>query len=649
MARKKSSRNPSSAGSYAQPASGDDSAYVEDVKTISDEDLIKVVQQYRSEAEDARKDRMNLNRSNWNMYFGRQDWSHKEEGQSTEFLPKVGQAAEQFAAFVKKALTQFGDWFSVEVPKGSVLDENSARRLLLAYLDQIYVAPNKVTSFPVIISDALKAGMLETFIILKIHGCKIKEPIYVADPKDKTKLIRKVREVWRPRVDIVPSEDYYPDPTGRNLYEIHRVERDLVDVQRMAEQGIYDKEVVAKITEDFTKEQDYQQRRPEDKNQNYSTSPAFRKRVVLEEVYGTVLNLKGEIVYENGVCTIANEKYVIRKPEPNPFWHGRCPILAVPLIRVPFSVWGRALFDQAASLNQAMNELFNLMLDGGIAEVWGVRQVRTGWLEDPRQVSGGIPQTATLAIRDDVPVGGKVVETVTTGGVPQEAMQMFSLADREFQAASMTNDVRLGSLPPRQVKATEIVESSTSSAVMVDSLTSDIERELIDQALEMMFLNIMQNADDLGADEIVDLIGVDAAYALANMTAAERFAAFAKFTKFKAEGVSGTLNKVRDFQKLMALMQSVGSNPVMMQAFMERFSPQKTLTFIMKSINLDPTDIENSPEEAGMVQQRMGQVAQMSQVTGGSSQQASPQSGMASTQSEIAQDANPSGGPGINM
>lgn len=648
MARAKKSQTSTSYGSGSASDKGE-APEVDEALSISDEDLIKTVEGYYNEAQEARRDRIGMNRRNWEMYFGRQDWSHKEEGQSQEFLPKVGQAVEQIVAFVKKALTQFGDWFSVETAQGSILSNEQARNLLMAYLDRIIIAPNKTETFPTIVADALKAGMLESFIIIKIHGQRINEPIFLADPKDKNKLIRKVRKVWRPRIDIVPGSDYLPDPTGRNLYEIHEIERDLVDVQAMARQGIYDQEAVNKITEDFTKENDRDAMRPADKNQNYATSPGNRKRIVLWEVYGTILNDKGEVVHENAVCCIANKKIVIRKPEPNPFWHGRCPILAVPLIRVPFSTWGRAMFDQASSLNQAQNELFNLMLDGAIAEVWGVRQVRTGWLEDPRQVSNGIPQTATLAIRDDVPLNGKVVENVTTGTVPQEAMQMFQLADREFQSAAMTNDVRLGTLPPRQVKATEIVESSTSSAAMVDSLTSDIEREFIDVALEMMFLNIMQNADDLGADEIVDLIGVDAAFKLANMTGAERFAAFAKFTKFKADGLSGTLNNVRDFQKFMALSQACGTNPMLLQAFMERFSPQKLLTFIMKSINLDPTDIQNSPEEAGRAGERMQQMQQLSQITGGASQQASPQPGMAGTQSEIAQNANPSGGPGINM
>ena len=175
--------------------------------------------------------------------------------------------------------------------------------------------------------------------------------------------------VWRPRIDIVPTEDYYPDPTGRGLYDIHRVERDLVDVRQMADQGIYDSAVVDKIKEDFARDNDRDRRRASQRNQRETVAPGFRKRVVIDEFYGTLIDTDGNMLYRDCLCAIANEKYIIRKPETNPYWHGRCSIVAVPLIQVPHTVWGRALFDHAASLNMAMNELFNLMLDGGIAEV----------------------------------------------------------------------------------------------------------------------------------------------------------------------------------------------------------------------------------------------------------------------------------------
>jgi len=221
--------------------------------------------------------------------------------------------------------------------------------------------------------------------------------------------------------------------------------------------------------------------------------------VVVDEFWGTLLNEDGTVAHERVMCSVANEKYLIRPVEKFPFWHGESPFVKIPFIRKPFSVWHKALYDDVVGLNLAINELFNLMLDGGIASVWGIKQLRMDYLEDPRQVSGGIPQGKTLAIREDAPDGAKVLEQVTEGNVPTDALAMFNLLDREHNAAAKTNDIKLGNLPSRQVKATEVLESSQASDAVLDSITGDVEVG-ISKVLRKAFLTIMQNADDLLVD-----------------------------------------------------------------------------------------------------------------------------------------------------
>lgn len=605
--------------------------------------FVQMVAAYRNEAEAARRTRIALNKRNWNAYYSNQDFSYKQEGQSQETIPKVAEAVEQFSAFAKRALTQFGEWFSVDVPKSYPLTAEQVRALMLCYLDKIDTGNGKTTKFTTVISNALKSGLLESLIVMKVHGTKAKQRS-LGKVEGKKGLQQKERSVFRLKLDLCPNEDYYPDPTGRNLYEVHRVERDLIDAQRMADAGIYDKEAVAAIVEDFTR-MDQDKRTESERNQNDTTPPGFRKRIVIEEVWGTMMNPNGTIYQDNGLGAIANEKYRIRKPEANPFWHGLSPFVAVSLVQVPYTVWGKALYDQAVSLNIALNELFNLMLDGGIAEVWGIRQVRTSWLQDPSQVSNGIPQGATLAINDNAPIDGKVVERVDgAGAVPQEALAMYNLTDREFQGASLVNDIRLGFLPPRAVKATEVVESSQNSAVILDSFSSDLEHELIEPVLHRVWMLIVQNWHDLAADEVIEIIGMDKAFSISQMSDEDRYETFASGYGFKVFGLSATLSRARDFQKLMALMQAVGTNPMMMQAFMAKFSPEKALDFIMKSLNVNPENLMNSPEEQAQVPNRIQQMMALSQITGGG-QQASPSGGNENTNGEINQNVAPSGGP----
>lgn len=609
-----------------------------------DEDrIVQVIRAYKREAEAARRTRMAKNRINWQVYMGEQDWSYKQEGQSTEFIPKLAEAADQFCAYAKRALTQFGDWFSIDAPRVSALTGDQLRELLKYQLTEILVARNKYQHISVIISNALKMGLLESLIVLKVHGFRVKNSRYYAEPGSNT-LKESVRRPWRLRMDIVPTEDYYPDPTGRNLYEIHSVERDLADVIEMAEAGLYDKKIIETVHEDFEKE-DYQRKRAR-KGQDQADTPKFRRRCVIDECWGTILSEDGLVEHENIVSAVMNDKYLIRAPEKNPFWHGESPFVVGRLVQTPDTVWSKAMYDDAAQLNIALNELFNLILDGGIAEVWGVRQVRTDWLEDPRQVAGGIPQGATLAVKGDAPVNGKVVEKVSEGSVPANAMQVYSLVDREGQAASLMNDIRMGFLPPRAVKATEVVATEQSTGNVMDSIVSDIETEVIACGLKKAMLCSLQFSDQLIGGEVIDAIGNEAAFELWSMTPAERFAMFSG-SKIKVFGLSATMARARDFQKIMALMQAVITNPLLMQSFVQKFSPDKTLETMLKSLNINPESLYQSPEELAALPARLAQLPMLASLVNPGGGAGKPGSGPAdinggsTLQSELNQGANP--------
>ena len=359
--------------------------------------VISAINQCWDEAWEAKQVRMSKNRMNRDTYLGRQDWSSKMDGQSTEFLPKVPVSVEQMTYFVKKGLIDFGNWFSVDVDNNlnQIIKGHEIAAILRAFIGEMYQGNNKTIDLETIIADGVKVGLLESLLIFKVHGCMMPTRSFVAEPGD-MELVGKNADVtprygsnmkivegseWRLRVDLVKPEDYYPDPTGNGLYEIHDVERDLHDVLEKAEEGLYDLSVVKQLIDtDYGKPLD-DERAPEAQNQLETINPSFRKRVRIKEFWGTLLKPDGRVAHRNVVAAVANEKYLIRRPQPNPFWHQQSPFVAEPLIRVPWSVWHKALYDDASSLNLAINELFNLMLDGGIASVWGVRQIRLDDLE----------------------------------------------------------------------------------------------------------------------------------------------------------------------------------------------------------------------------------------------------------------------------
>ena len=330
-----------------------------------DAEIVQITLDYWSEAEEARKERAELSERNRAAYDNYQDFSHKVEGQSREFLPETWQTVEQFAAFVKKGLTAFGDWFDMNLGHNAPIKDETARKILMDYLNNLPDG-NKTVSFPERMADAAKIGQMEAVMVFKTHGMRQKQCVYVEQDGELEKI---ELEPWKLHIDLIRNENFGMDPTGRGLYEIHEIERDLHHIESLAELGVYDKGVVKQIKQDFTKQET-------EKRNEHVEPKSHRKRVILKECWGTILDKEGKIKKENALWTIANDRYLIRKPEENPYWHGQSPFDVIPLIRVPFSVWHKAMCDASVPLNFAMNELFNLMLDGGLASVWGIKQLR---------------------------------------------------------------------------------------------------------------------------------------------------------------------------------------------------------------------------------------------------------------------------------
>ena len=573
--------------------------------------IVRVVRAYKHEAEQAKKSRMQRNRQNLDAYFSEQDWSYKQKGQSREFLPKTASAVNQFTEFIKRAMVDFGDWFTMEIPEIPGVRAEDLRRFFRCQLDSLSYGQHESLDFATLMADAVKMACLESLMVFKIHGTTRTTTKYTVErgltlvetpmgllPQMREDLVQKPVSEWRLQIDLVSPSDYYPDPTGRMLYEIHEVERDLTDVQALSQgdDPIYDPDVVAQIEVDYAQHHE-DRRRDVHRGQDEAPPPGFRKRVVLSEFWGGVVGEDGRMQEANILSTIANDKYVIRPPEPNPYWHGQSPFVSCPLIRVPLSVWHKALMDDGVQLNLSLNELYNLMLDGGISAVWGNKQLRKDWLDDPRQIEGGIQPGMTLFVKEEVPAGAKVLEQVVSGQVPAESLSLFNLTDQEFNVTSLTNDLKMGVLPPHDVKATAIVEAQQSQAGMIDGIVRDVEDRGIEPVLRKAWLTLLQQFDQFTAQDVVQTMGMQAAMVLARMSPAQRFVTFAQGCTFKVNGLSAVLARVRDFQKLLALLQVVQANPLLLQRFAQKYSVDKLLERLFKTLNIDPASIEANEEE----------------------------------------------------
>lgn len=601
-------------------------------------DLKSYITSARNNARDSRETRKARNAKNREAFMAMQDFSDKIDGQSKEFLPRTSSAIHQLKSVFRKGLIGQSSWFSLDLPLSArqILTPTDLQKLLSYYLGCLYCGgTQKWDQFDVVMSDAIWLGLLESLSIVKVGGHMVREL---------------GGAYWYPTIKVIPFEDYYADPTGEGLWEIHETDVDLYQVLELAEAGIYDRDAVSQLVGQSQEKDETDKRDDRDRAQNEVEPHKNRKRVTLTEFWGTILDDDGTPVHQNVVCTIANQQHVIRPPEPNPFWHGTSPFVASPLIRIPFSATHRALMDDAVDINFSQNLLYNLMLDGGIGSVWGIRQVRLDALEDPGAVEGGIPQGATLAVKSSLPPNAKVIEQVTESEIPQDAFSLFQILDREFASAALTTEVNLGRIPKGDVLATEVNEAQQGSNTTLDGIVKDVEAKLIEPILYKTLMNLLQHRGDLNSDVVINQVGIDSAFKLMQLDEDKLRRAFDP-ALIRVHGISESLTRARDFQKQGAFWQIVTSNPLLFQASAKMLSPEKAVRSLLKSLDIDPTTLALDEMELELLPERLEEMAKMAEYLPGKGQRgASAQVGQqtaqpnAQTVAQSNQLANPTSG-----
>lgn len=566
----------------------------------TDQLIITTTTMYKQESEDARRDRMDTNKRNFDCYNLKQDFSHKIEGQSREFLSKQHLAVEQITSFIQQGLMDVKDWFGVDVESGVqqqdlLISQGQVKDLLERELEKI--------DFMNTVGDSIKLGLIGSLMILKVGGEYVYKPKFVtkeeenSDGSKKHTLVKKDQKVWRLKLSLVRQQDYRPDPTGRGMYELQDIDMDWYDLKRMAKEGVYDQELVDQLMGDM-EEDEQKAEKARETGQNESNA-GYRRTVKVTEGWGNIIHpVSGELLYENVTWSVANDRWLIRKPTPNPLWYQESPFVVTPLVRVPHSVWHMALMDAPTRHNTAINEIFNLIFDAGMMATYGIKQIRTDWLADESQVSGGIRAGQTLSVTSSAPVGAKVLERVDTSSMSSESLQTFQLAVAEFNQSALTNDLRLGILPARQVKATEVVEASQSITSVFTGVAKSLETGFLKEVLRKSWLMMCQHMDEFNSAEVAAIVGKDTMLKMAAMTPEQRFVALAQSYSYRVYGVSEILSKTKDFRKLVSLLQTMGGSEVFMQEFIKEFSFGKFLKEIMQSLDINTDKIKQDPIDA---------------------------------------------------
>jgi hypothetical protein len=554
---------------------------------LTDKELINWILACRDEANEAKTERMRKNRDNYDLFHLRHDFSHKEEGQSTEVLSKQSMAVEQIKSFFQQALVDIGDWWKAEAKfaqneEAMLIRPHEITKMVNYQLENALYFSH--------VGNSIESALLGSLAISKCYGKMIPKPRYVSRKKGRGKSLKRWLEkiedkTWRLQFELIRQDNYYPDPTGKGLYEVEDMWVDLHVLQALAEgdDAIYDSAAIAKLSRGGAAEYEDNFNRARENGQN-STTESHRPKVKVTEFLGTILDTEGNVVHENAICTIANDTTVIRKAEPNPFWHQRSPITASPLMEVANSVWHKAPMDAPTKHNHSLIELYNLLVDAGMKQVHAISQLRKDMLDNPAQVANGIKDGAVLLVNSSLPAGAKVMEPLTSVQIPNEAFNIFNLMNQEFNASALTNDLRQG--------VTEVVEASQTITSVFQGIAKNYESRQSTRELELAWQTTAQNWDRISKEEFIALFGPERGEELSQLSPEDVFAATVDGIKFRVFGISLTLSKAQDFRKLTTFLQTIGGAPALMEEYLKKYDLGKLLGEIMTALDLDKNKLE---------------------------------------------------------
>jgi len=586
--------------------------YDADGNLTSESAILDAIDGYRRLSNEARRSRASKNKIGWDFLHCRQDWSHKLDHQSRDFMPDFPMAVERIAASLSQPYFETEEWFDV-VPAGigpPAIDPVILRRFLMFYMDRLYLPGNYCDSTHCIATfmhDAFEMNIIEAVTCAKVYAVRCNRFQYmlesgnpIGDTSDYSQLEAVVRSVEVPTlrlaIDLIPWEDYFPDPTGNNLFDIHEKS---VTLAHLRDNPDYDPEVIDSLSSvssgtsgDSTPE--YEKRRRSDSD-DPGNSSLYGPRI--REVWGDIVDLRDgkRLLPANRFCTVTSTRKFLRPPTPNPFWHGRRPFCKGSLLRVPLSEVHKSIADHAVPVARAANELDNLMLDGAIAEVWGIRQFRPDLIENAEECDHGIPQGYTAKMKTGAEVGAKFLEIVAEGRVPQLSVEMQRQKAAQFQIATALPETAQGSQPQRSATATEIAAVSASSQGLYGGFSSFFERGFVVPMLELAWMTLWQYVDDFTEPEIVQIVGPERALVLQAMPAAERFVLLAQSIRFRVKGLRQLMLNQELFSRLTVFLQSLGVNPSLLMAYDSKYDIVPYMTDMMKAIRLAPERYEKEP------------------------------------------------------
>lgn len=588
-----------------------------------DLELVSSLQSYWNEADNNRKSGLNPRDDKWrdnlNLYWNRYDFSKKAQWQAKETMPEVPSYVDRFAAAMKQALVATPEGFYNVIDPA---DKESDIATAVKHMTDVWLTKTGrnqvggVMPFASVFEEQMKLGALTALSSVvtwkdDIPGGRV--AVETVDP----------RMVWL-------------DHSFRNMYRIRRIEIDRHDLARMMGEsdkkgkGIWNMGEMGNLVNSLTL---YDQVYKAEMAGHGVMPLTARGTITLDEYIATVVDTQGKVICDRALCVVANQKYLIRGPEENPFWHGNDWLTYSPLIPTPLSVYGRTYMEDFGSVAKTFTELTNLILDAVYTVSLKAWAIVPGMLLNPEQVAEGLTPNKLFLLEEGMRPED-FAKALDLGTLPPESLKAWEMMKNELTEAAKINEIGIGQFAPKgRTSATEINAADQHSGAGIQSIAQTIETRWLDPTLDLIWKTGLQHVK-ASDKQFMAAVGDQMAPALLK----QRKELIQRPFTFQARGISNTIQKANQLKSLLSIIQIIGSNQIFMQQFLQTISVER---LVKKLFELSGVDL--SQFQATQREQMMKQVAQPMQeaqnagAPGGSPQGQGAQGKMGGQMGQIAQ------------
>lgn len=535
----------------------------------------------KKEVEDERKDVKKVWDECWDMYRNYQDYSKKEDWQHQVYVGESFAAIKKATSIIRSALVQGPQYFGIE---GRDEQDKIKAEVLYSLVDYWYGKAKFLPNF----FEAVESGFVLGDGIIK-QGWEEKDAESVeavlssgneeetsgeegTEPTQTETDIYQIQNVSKKQsslsVKVVdPYTLFYPDS---QRFKIERYKLQLWELRQLVESGKggYNKKEFKNLFQG-----DYVEESGRDSEDNerlerlglMESQNKFRKEVLIYEFWGDLTDEDGKLIQENCTFHVANEKYLIKSVRPNPYWHKKDPYTIFSPLNRCFRKTGISMLEGVRTIQTAINDNINMMLDGLLFELLGFLEMNPEALHKP--VSKILPGQPLLVKKI-----GEAFNYVHPNAFDPDALQMIQVLKDIFQNVTAVTHFLMGTPTAKGEKtATEVTTKTREGEQTFYNMAMEIEQSGLSPCVEMTGALVLQFMDEFSDPSITRLLN-EKGLLLQSMPREQRYFFMQGNYDYKGRGISIYFERREKIQRIIDFLTVIGKTPLVNQFNWQEFA-----------------------------------------------------------------------------